>query len=282
MLTPEEKENIYRVAYVPEHIISLMVLVSRGEPFLVENFLYYAGDNWLIFVGYPLDGSFSLDTCEAVLTGLRKRFRPEYLWFIGETIPPSLTSNYTERESDQYYKLDLSSFRIRNELSRALRKVSPSLRIERTRTMSQQHTELSDEFISREKPSPRIKAFFLAMPDYVSRSPTAVVLNGWSDKGELSAFYVVELGAKAFATYVVGCHSKKHYTPHASDLLFLEMIRLSQESEKASIHLGLGVNPGIRRFKEKWGGVPFLKYEFCEQRAGHPMTSFLRSIEGKL
>ena len=281
MLTSEEEENIYRVAYVPEHIVSLMVLVSRGEPFLIENFLYYAGDNWLIFVGYPLDGSFSLDTCEAVLTGLRKRFRPEYLWFIGETIPPSLASNCTERESDQYYKLDLSSLKLNSDLRRALRKTSPSLSIERSRTMAHQHAELSDEFISRENPSPRIKAFYLAMPDYVSRSPTAVVLDGWSSKGELSAYYVVELGAKAFATYVVGCHSKKHYVPHASDLLFLEMIHLSQESVKNSIHLGLGVNPGIRRFKEKWGGLPFLKYEFCEQRAGHPMTSFLRSVAGK-
>jgi len=219
---------------------------------------------------------------DQILRNLRKRFRPEYLWFIGETIPPSLTSSCTERESDQYYKLDLSSLKLKNDLRRIPQKATQSLKIERSHAMSQQHAELSDEFISREKPSPRIKAFFLAMPHYVSQSPTAVVLNGWSNKGELSAFYVVELGAKTFATYVVGCHSKKHYTPHASDLLFLEMIRLSQESEKTSIHLGLGVNPGIRRFKEKWGGVPFLKYEFCEQRSGHPFASLLRSFEGKL
>jgi len=282
MLTPQEEEHIYTVACVPEHIVSLMVSVSRGEPFLADNFVYYVGNNWLIFVGYPLEGSFSVDTCEAVLRDLRKRFRPEYLWFIGEMIPSSLTSNCTERESDRYYKLDLSSLKLNGDLRRALRKTSPSLSIERSRTMAHQHAELSDEFISRENPSPRIKAFYLAMPNYVNQSPTAVVLNGWSSKGELSAYYVVELGAKAFATYVVGCHSKKHYVPHASDLLFLEMIHLSQESEKNSIHLGLGVNPGIRRFKEKWGGLPFLKYEFCEQRAGHPIASFLRSIEEKL
>jgi hypothetical protein len=282
MLTPEQEDHIYRVAYVPEHIVRLMVLVSKGEPFLIENFICYARDNWVIFVGYPLDTSFSLDACEAVLKALRKRFRPEYLWFIGETIPPSLTSNCTERESDQYYKLDLSSLKLKSDLRRMIQKATQSLNIERSHAMSQQHVELSDEFIKREKPSPRIKAFFLGMPHYVSQSPTAVVLNGWSNKGELSAFYVIELGAKTFATYVVGCHSKRHYTPHASDLLFLEMIHLSEESEKTSIHLGLGVNQGIRRFKEKWGGVPFLKYEFCEQRVGHTMTSLLRSFEGKL
>jgi hypothetical protein len=282
MLTPEQEDHIYRAAYVPEHIVSLMVLVSKGEPFLIEHFVYYARDNWVIFVGYPLDQSFSIETCDAALKDLRKRIRPEYLWFIGESIPPSQTSNCTERESDQYYKLDLSSLKLKSDLRRVLQKASPSLRIERSRTMSRQHEELSEEFIKRENPSPRIKAFFLAMPNYVSRSPTAVVLNGWSTQGELSAYYVVELGAKAFATYVVGCHSKKHYTPHASDLLFLEMIHLSQESKKTSIHLGLGVNQGIRRFKEKWGGIPFLKYEFCEERTGNTITSLLRSVEGKL
>lgn len=51
-----------------------------------------------------------------------------------------------------------------------------------------------------------------------------------------------------------------------SDLLFYEMINLAKEHGKGYINLGLGVNEGIRRFKEKWGGVPFLRYEFCEYR----------------
>jgi hypothetical protein len=121
------------------------------------------------------------------------------------------------------------------------------------------------------------------MPDYVSNSPTACVLNARDKKGKLSAFYVIELGAKHFSTYVLGTHSKKHYVPHASDLLFLEMIKLSREHRKNTIDLGLGVNQGIRRFKEKWGGVPFLPYEFCEcsygQRERMPL---IKILEGKL
>ena len=283
MITSDEEIYILSHAYVPEHIVRLMVLVSKGEPFLTENFICYARDNWLIFVGYPLDHSFSLETCEAVLKDLRERFRPEYLWFIGEAIPPSLTTHCTERESDQYYTLDLSSFKLKSDLRRVLRKAPQDLNIERSHAMSQEHLELSGEFIRREKPSPRIKAFFHAMPHYVNQSPTAVVLNGWDKKGNLSAFSIVELAAESFSTYVVGAHSKKHYMPHASDLLFLEMIRLAQESGKTSIHLGLGVNPGIRRFKEKWGGVPFLNYEFCEQHTGYRRTSSLiRTLAEKL
>jgi hypothetical protein len=34
----------------------------------------------------------------------------------------------------------------------------------------------------------------------------------------------------------------------------------------------LGVSEGIRKFKEKWGGVPFLKYESCSYDTGYTGT----------
>jgi hypothetical protein len=43
------------------------------------------------------------------------------------------------------------------------------------------------------------------------------------------------------------------------------------------------VNEGIRRFKEKWGGVPFLNYEFCERHYATTRTvSVIKSLESKL
>ena len=121
------------------------------------------------------------------------------------------------------------------------------------------------------------------MPDYVAHSSSAGVLNARNGQGRLCAFYVVELAARNFAPYVLGCHSKKYYFPHASDLLFFEMMQFTRENGKNTINLGLGVNEGIRRFKEKWGGVPYLPYEFCERYYGYTRTiSLIKSFEGKL
>jgi hypothetical protein len=39
---------------------------------------------------------------------------------------------------------------------------------------------------------------------------------------------------------------------------------MSSEHGKGYIHLGLGVNSGIRRFKEKWGARPTRSYKMCE------------------
>jgi hypothetical protein len=61
------------------------------------------------------------------------------------------------------------------------------------------------------------------------------------------------------------------------------MIELTREHGKNTINLGLGVNEGIRRFKEKWGGIPFLDYEFCERFYGTTRTvSLIKALAEKL
>ena len=44
MISPGEEEYILRRAYVPEHVVSLMALISKGDPFLIEDRLGFAKD----------------------------------------------------------------------------------------------------------------------------------------------------------------------------------------------------------------------------------------------
>ena len=264
MMTPAEEAYALDKAYVPEHIVSLMSAISQADSFLIEDHLSFSKDNWLIVVGYPLDRKFSQDRCEEVVRINLQRFRPEVLWFIGPQLPASLSDSCIERESDQYYQLDLGPIRVKTSLRNAAEKAGRTLSVERARVFTRENEKLVSELLEREKVPPRIKGLYQAMPRYVAHSASAWVLNAWDPQRRLSAFFVVELAAKHFVTFMLGSHSKKHYVPHASDLLFLEMIKLAREHGKNIIHLGLGVNSGIRRFKEKWGGVPYLRYEFCE------------------
>jgi hypothetical protein len=283
VITPEEEVYILEKAYVPEHIVSLMALVSKGDPFLIEDHFGLVKDNWLILVGYPLDQHFSIERSEKVIQYVLEMFQPEILWFIGPEIPASLLNTCQERETDQYYRLDLEKVNVKASLKRAVDKASQELTIEKGRSISKEHEALISELLKREKLPPRVRELYRAMPDYVGHSSTASVLNARDKGGKLCAFYVVDLAAGGFATYVLGTHSKKNYVPHASDLLFFEMMALTREHGKSIIDLGLGVNEGIRRFKEKWGGVPSLNYEFCEHRRGSTkIASVMRILEGKL
>lgn len=282
MVTPEDERYLLDQAYVPEHLPSLMVGISKGEAFWRKPFVFFSKDDWLIFVGYPLGEDLVNNQGVSVLKELLQEFKPDRIWLIAPRIPEALLKEARSKEKDEYYRLNVPSFKLKRTLAKAVQKAALEVRVERSRHFSAAHVGLTQEFLRRTPLPPRIHELFLRMPDYVPYSPTSLLLNAWDRQNRLSAFFVLELGARNFLTYVLGCYSRDPYIPHASDFLFHEMILLAQEKGKGYIHLGLGVNEGIRRFKAKWGGVPFLSYESCElSPKPKRFFSWLLAIGGK-
>ncbi|MDO9212189.1 MAG: hypothetical protein Q7V48_15815 [Deltaproteobacteria bacterium] len=283
MISQAQEEYILRQAYVPEHVPNLMVGVSKGEPYLIGDYVIFAKDDWLIFVGYPLNRDCRPEIFATALKETIKKFNPTYTWFVAPEIPNSILQSARQREGDEYYKLEMRNHEVEKGLMRIVKKASEALTIEKSRQFSEEHVTLTRDFLERESPPLRVKELFSQMPGYVSYSKTSFVLNARDKQKKLSAYYVIELGAEEFATYVVGCFSRTNYVAHASDALFYEMINLAKENHKSYIHLGLGVNEGIRRFKRKWGGFPFLKYESGQLVSKPPGPfSWIRALGARL
>ena len=271
MLTSEEKAYILTHAYIPEHIFGLMTNLSGGEPFLIEDHFCCSNDDWLMLVGYPLQQGFAPEKFEDVLAKVKKNFRPRRISLIAPELPRPLAAHCREKDKDEYYTLDTRQPVISESVKRNLKKAGRLLAVERATGMGNAHDELMLEFVQRVNPGERVKDLLFKMPSYVAESRSAFVLNAWDPDKNLAAFYVIDLAAKDFSNYIIGCYSKKHYVRGASDLLLLELIKLSEEKGKSYIHLGLGVNKGIRRFKEKWGSRPTCRYEMCELLFKRPL-----------
>jgi hypothetical protein len=283
MMTRQEKEYIREMAYVPEHVIPLMVGISQAEPFFQEDHLFFLKDDWMIFVGYPLGREFQEEAFSRVLEKMQERFQPATTWFIAPGIPERLLPQIRGKEADEYYRLDLQQSGAKRSLQRKVEKAALVLRVEENRDWSPEHESLTREFLEKENLAPRVRELYLRMPQVLAHSETSLALSARDSKGNLAAFFVIELGAQRFATYVVGCYSQSHYVSHASDLLFQEMIRIARERNKEYIHLGLGVNEGIRRFKKKWGGVAGLPYFAGEIIAREKVAlSWLRTLASKI
>jgi len=264
MLTSDEEAYILDQAYVPEHCIRLMTHVSGGEPFLIDDFFICRKENRVILIGYPLADNFTPDQLEAVFAKIKKKFRPEFVSLVAPQMPPSLAAACQETESDAYFTLQAQKPVIRSPVKRNLRKARQNLRVEFSSGMQDAHGELMHEFVGRTPLSERVQRLLFKMPEFVAGSDMALVLNTWDQANKLVAFYVVDFEAKRFSNYIMGCHSKENYVRGASDLLLFELINLSLEYDKLYLHLGLGVNAGIRRFKAKWGAVPTRRYEMGE------------------
>jgi len=263
MITTDEKRFILANAYVPEHSVDLMISVSNGEPFLIDGYFGCRKEEEIILVGYPLQHKFDVNELGTFVDQMRKKFNPSTISLIAPELSKRFTSSCVENERDDYYTLnihDRSNKKCNVRLSSNARK---KLSIERSNEMGKAQDILSREFIEETKPPPRVKNLLLKMPILVNRATNSVVLNAWDENSNLVAFYVVDLSARDFSTYVIGCRSKKCPIPGASDLLFFEMVQMSKVYDKRYIHLGLGVNPGIERFKKKWGGSATQTYEMC-------------------
>jgi hypothetical protein len=279
MLTPEQESYILNHAYVPEHIVGLMTSLCGGEPFLLDNYFFCCKDNWVVLIGYPLRVEFALKNFEAVTQKIKDKFRPGRISLVAPHLSTQLASQCRERDSDTYFTLDARPPITGSAVKRNLRKAAQLLRIERAGHMEDAHYELMREFVQRANPPLRVQDLFFKMPRYVASARHSFVLNAWCSGEKLAAFYVVDFAAKDFANYIIGCYSKRNYVIGASDLLLSELIKMSIENAKGYIHLGLGVNSGIRRFKEKWGAKPARSYEMCELVFKKPLLpEFIRAM----
>lgn len=292
MTTPDPAT---RRATVPEHSAAFMAAMSGGTPFVEDGFLFLSGSDgpgavpWLTAVGYPLadgmpawalpDGRdrtsppdifTQMDTAAfaAALAKAVRRTGAHRCWLAGPDAPERLEPFVTER--DEVYILDVDApvpARLRNVLDRC------PLMVREGREFTPAHRRLWAEFMGRAALRPAVRELYARTAAVMDAPDTDLRLfDALDGKGRVTASLLLDFAPPRFCAYLIGAHSRAHYAPHATDLLFRAMLEAARREGKAFIHLGVGVNDGIRRFKRKWGGRPVLPYVAAawEERAARP------------
>ena len=255
MLNDRERQWIYDHAYLPEHLPDYVAAVSGAEPFLHRNYLYFCGKKHLIFNGYPLKPD--SDPPARIYDFVCQRFQPTTAAVIADVIWLPV-EQYEPQPTDRYYRLDLPLTPIDASVAYMLRRAQSDLQVTRG-SFGKEHKKIIKTFIAGHRFNRQQKYLFKQIPQYLKATDRAVLFEARREK-DLVAFNIVDLGSADYAFYLFSFRSGKINVPGASDLLFQEMVKLAHTTGKKAVNLGLGVNAGIRRFKEKWGGVPFLNY----------------------
>lgn len=254
-------QAVLEKAAVPEHSAAFMAAMSGGEPFLEGDYLFVAAADWLLAVGYPLGGAEGCEGFEAALDAALRRTKARDVWAICPSLPGRLRAH--RRQRDRYYRLPADR-PVPPRLERLADRAAAVLTVEEGAAFTAAHRRLWAEFVGRVSLPPNVRELFARTSTVLERVTGLRLLNAWDAEGRLAACLLLDLAPRPFLSYLLGAHSRSHPTPHASDLLFREMIRIARREGKAFIHLGLGVNDGIRRFKAKWGGEPGEPYEMAE------------------
>lgn len=265
-LNPSQFGIVLEQARVPEHSVQFMAAMSGGRPLLQGPYLFLHADDWLLAVGYPISPdreSFSPEDFDLALRKVQNHTKTSSCWAICPELPKRLRSHRVNR--DEYYVLPASR-PVPKRLSRLADKAASLLTVDTGRRFTSEHRRLWAEFTSRTVLPSNIHELYARTEGVLPHCTDLCLLNAWDGHGNLAACLLLDTAPRPFLSYLLGAYSRRHYTPYASDFLFREMIRLAREHGKEYLHLGLGVNPGIRRFKTKWGAMPGVGYEMAEWR----------------
>lgn len=241
-----------------------MQAVSGGTGTVRDGYLFFTGDDWLVAIGYPLTGAYDSERFWAALLTVVGTRAIEDCWAIAPSLPEILQGH--AEEEDVYYVLAADA-PVPRSLRGPVRRAGECLRIEEGREFTAEHRRLWAEFVRRRPLRSQARELFARTPAMLKAPGTDIrLLNAWDSEGHLAACCVMDYAPEGFCSYIIGAHSRLHYTPHAADALFAAMLRNARAAGKAYIHLGLGVNDGISRFKKKWGGIPAQPYRAASWR----------------
>ncbi|MEW6661040.1 MAG: TraB/GumN family protein [Bacillota bacterium] len=267
---PFDIKTILDMATVPEHSVFFMQAMSGGEPFMRGPYLFLSAGDLLLAVGYPILGDYDPRDFDQALIEAVSQTKAKDCMAISPSLPERLQPH--SREQDHYYVLPANA-PVPARLERLANRAAASLQVEEGKTFTLFHRRLWAEFVGREPLPPNVRRLYERTETVFPANSDLILLNAWTKDGQLTACLLLDLAPKDFLSYIIGAHSRIHYTPYASDLLFKEMIHIARREGKSYLHLGLGVNDGIRRFKSKWGGTPSLPYEMAAWKEEHPLSA---------
>lgn len=239
---------------VPEHSLPLMQAFSGGKPLVAGPYLFYHRDSWLIAIGYPLKGVFRREEFAHALEIAEQHCGPEEIHAILPMFLPG--EEQAVIETDRYHVLPVDA-PVPSRLQGPVRRLD--LQVSESASFTPSHRRLWAEFMQRNAASmsDRVAELYARTPEAMQKGESDLrLLDARDREGNIVASLLVDHAPRNFTSYVLGCHSRRHYVPHASDLLFAAMLENARKAGKRFLHLGLGVNEGILRFKRKWGARP--------------------------
>lgn len=261
-------------AAVPEHSVPFMQAMSGGKVLLRGDYVFYTADDWLMAMGYKLgcaatlhgisedyrmvsDTVFDMASFEAALEEALEATGAERCWAIAPELPERLRP-FTENQ-DVLFTLGAGA-PVPELLRGPVRKAGMRLTVREGRDFTAGHRRLWAEFLGRVTMRPNVRALYagtdaaLALAREGKTGLDLRLLDAVDTEGNITASLLLDYTPAAFSSYIIGAHSREHYAPHATDLLFSAMLQKAQAEGKSFVHLGLGVNEGITRFKRKWRG----------------------------
>ncbi|TVQ97337.1 MAG: translation initiation factor IF-2 [Desulfovibrionales bacterium] len=279
MLGPDRLDHVAAKAVVPEQLVCYVRAVAGSTPRLFDTCLGYETPDDLVLIGYPLYDppqslldelalSRSLDLALesstarkiTVLAATRPKQAPAVTTEAASSDKPS--GHTSGQAQDAYLALPIPAPAPGQKLRNLLRRAEREVTLDQGRTLDQEHLALIDRYLEYRDLEPGTRRIFRNIPAYVQACPGALVISAWLTKTDnsshLTGFVVGDFTSLSTAFYMFAFRDPDLAPPGTADLLLHALLQKGEQRGQIRMNLGLGINPAIRYFKNKWGAEVFL------------------------
>ncbi|MFP4455624.1 MAG: hypothetical protein ACOCPS_06335 [Desulfonatronovibrio sp.] len=264
--------------YVPEHIPEYFCAFSDSDPFQDKDIVYYLHSGTAHIIAYPLTPDPYIQGIESHVVQLAAKLKPSIIKVIS---PAGLNmSGYKCKsyENDFYFCLELNKITRHAKLRNMLRRASQSVYISKIDNFTREHLRGLQSFIKKKNFDREKTMFFHRLPDYLCQSDRSLLVEARLRKDRsLSGFSVFQSGPGPYGFYLFNItNADSGKIPGINDLLLEQAVKEMKIQGRQYMNMGLGVNPGIEKFKSKWGAVRFLPYYYQEFEPAFSWKSFFK------
>ncbi|MCS7126151.1 MAG: hypothetical protein NZ929_04490 [Aigarchaeota archaeon] len=247
--------------YIPEHIIDYFETISELKASLYGRYLLYHDLDTLVVIGYPLKDEYDEEELARVIREYWEKYRLRYITVIAPRLPSFF--EFEDIQIDEYYRLKLPLKPLDKKLRYMISRAEKEIVVEVGKSFSREHRELVEVFLKKEDVKDYMRYICSRLDRYLAKSKTVKIITAYNKRGELVGFDILDLASSKYSFYMFNFIDREsNYIPGVSDLLLYNLLKISQESGKEYVNMGLGINDGVRRFKLKWGAEAFLPYQY--------------------
>jgi hypothetical protein len=269
MIGPDRLSRITAEAAVPEQVISYVGAVAGAHPKLFGACIGYLSEAQQVLIGYPLHDPEDAGAMAAAVAELLRGPGPDRIAVIGPTRPPQAPARAVSR-ADCYYLLPVPPPALGQKLRNMLRRAGRELSVESGRLFGKDHAALVGRYLAERTLATGTRQIFGRLSAYIEASDTSLIVSARRADGRLAAFAVGEFGSLHTAFFMFSFRDPQAAVPGSADLLLAALLDEANQRGQTRMNLGLGIDAGIRRFKQKWGAERILPYVETSWRTRPP------------
>lgn len=248
-------------AVVPEQIVCYVQAVAGSRPRLFDSCLGYESDDSLVLIGYPLHDPLDEQALTRAVDAALDDGKARQFAVLAAMCPRQVRdqpSNRIRVIEDAYLALPIPIGAVGQKLRNLLRRAEREVALDQGRIITQDHIALINAYLESRDLEPGIRLIFRHIPAYVQACPGAWIVSARLEDQTLAGFAVGDYTSLSTAIYMFSFRDPKCAPPGAADLLLNALLKEGERRGQVRMNLGLGINPAVRFFKQKWGATTFL------------------------